>query len=296
MSKKFKRDDGCLAVSNNKFHIIAKKVGYGLKYFNDYLDKGLFINECGWEVCPAGHRCNGVERPYYVLHMIVSGRGNFSVYGEQYRLRAMQGFIVPPNVKVDYGAVDEDPWQYYWVGMSGSMAEYVVKKMTEDERFVFSTENPDLVYAFERVYQNSVKFKNRRIAYMAALGALHEVISYLWDEACVFENEREEFVETLIKYIDSNYRGITVADLTDTFYFNRSYIYKVFKKHTGVSISRYILDKKLKESLILLNSTNMHVNSIALQVGFNSDISFCTQFKKKYGVTPSEYRANPFEQ
>ena len=74
------------------------------------------------------------------------------------------------------------------------------------------------------------------------------------------------------------------------FYFSR-----LFKRETGFSPHRYILAARIGNAKFLLQSTGDSVKRICFTVGFTSESSFCTAFKKETGLTPSEYRARVLE-
>ncbi len=71
---------------------------------------------------------------------------------------------------------------------------------------------------------------------------------------------------------------------------SKSYLSRIFKSYTGVSISDMINDLRLKAVSEQLLSTNKSIKEIIDDVGIVNHSYFTVMFKKKYGVTPSEYR------
>ncbi len=63
----------------------------------------------------------------------------------------------------------------------------------------------------------------------------------------------------------------------------------------GASFSRVLNDVRLGISLNYLTFTSYNVLKVSELSGFNSSAYFCTIFKKKYGVTPQEFRKNSKE-
>lgn len=73
---------------------------------------------------------------------------------------------------------------------------------------------------------------------------------------------------------------------------NASYLSALFKKETGSTLTDYVNRKRIDHALLLLNSTAMQVQLIALHCGI-SDVNYFTKtFKKYIGKTPKEYREN----
>ena len=72
--------------------------------------------------------------------------------------------------------------------------------------------------------------------------------------------------------------------------FSVSYISKMFKLSTGVSVKEYITQKRIALACELLTNTNKKVWEISKQVGYVQQRSFIEIFKKYKGMTPSEFR------
>lgn len=58
----------------------------------------------------------------------------------------------------------------------------------------------------------------------------------------------------------------------------------------GVSIGKYILDKKLEESKRMIAEQKYSIAEIAESLGFDDPSYYCRIFKKNYGLTPSAYK------
>lgn len=95
-------------------------------------------------------------------------------------------------------------------------------------------------------------------------------------------------LESLERYIAANYATpITVDDLCKYFHYSRPTLFARFKKEYNMGIIEYINNLRLERSTELLAENN--VNETAARVGFEDANYFSRIFKKKYGVSPSEY-------
>ena len=63
-----------------------------------------------------------------------------------------------------------------------------------------------------------------------------------------------------------------------------------FKKMTGDSFTSYVNDRRLAEAAEALRQTDDKILTISQDAGFTNLSNFNRQFKKRYGVTPREYR------
>lgn len=76
---------------------------------------------------------------------------------------------------------------------------------------------------------------------------------------------------------------------------HRSYYYisRVFSSVTGVSIEKYYMQLKIERAKEFITNKELSLKEIAWQLGYNSQQTFSTQFKKETGKTPGEYKINP---
>lgn len=94
----------------------------------------------------------------------------------------------------------------------------------------------------------------------------------------------------LLEYINNNLlKEITIDELSNYFFFDKTYIMKKFKKEIGVTIHSYINIMKIYRSLDFFDTDNSILN-IGLVSGFNSLEYFSETFKKIIGVSPNEYK------
>ncbi|MCY6960170.1 response regulator transcription factor [Clostridium brassicae] len=94
-----------------------------------------------------------------------------------------------------------------------------------------------------------------------------------------------------LNYIENNFRdNIMLKDVANYMKFSTTYLSKRFKKDMGTNFNKYLTQKRIEEAKKMLESTNISINDIAFDVGYNEPNYFCKVFKKLEGVTPSEYR------
>lgn len=94
----------------------------------------------------------------------------------------------------------------------------------------------------------------------------------------------------ILEYIDKNINNeITIDELSNHFYFDKTYIMKRFKREIGVTIHDYINKIRILNSLELYQYDN-YILSIAIKNGFNSIEYYSEIFKKVIGVNPLKYK------
>lgn len=83
---------------------------------------------------------------------------------------------------------------------------------------------------------------------------------------------------------------LTLSLLAARFQKNASALSRTFKQDTGISLTKFIHQTRIEESLRYFNSTGMSVSEIAVAVGFQDFSYFSRLFHKQVGCTPREYR------
>lgn len=114
-------------------------------------------------------------------------------------------------------------------------------------------------------------------------------LSYNKEKSKATENR----IENILSYIDKNYeKKITLEDLAKLEYMNMNYLSSYFKQNLGVGFNEYLANFRLNKTINELINSNKSINEISKSVGFSSVRSYNRIFNKKYGMTPSTYRAN----
>lgn len=105
--------------------------------------------------------------------------------------------------------------------------------------------------------------------------------------------ENTELIFKAVEFAKQNAADneISVEDVAANAGFSIDYFNRIFLAHTGFTVTAYINYIRLKKAALLLRSTDKSVLEIALEIGYDSHEGFTKAFKKKYGVTPSEYRS-----
>lgn len=81
-----------------------------------------------------------------------------------------------------------------------------------------------------------------------------------------------------------------MAKLAEDVGLGRSRLEHLFKVEEKVSIRAFVQERRLVEAAAILAATEERVSVISYQVGFRDVSNFNHAFKKRFGVTPREYR------
>ncbi len=130
---------------------------------------------------------------------------------------------------------------------------------------------------------------------LAIKGYLYQFFFILYNHSeegtDVKSNKNLDKIKEVIKYIETNYNEpISIDDIAGVCGFSSSHFMKFFKKAMGTSFIDYLNDYRLSMASRMLISSEDNIIDIAAQCGYDNLSYFNRIFKKKYNVTPSDYR------
>lgn len=99
--------------------------------------------------------------------------------------------------------------------------------------------------------------------------------------------------KAICRHIDLNLaEPLTPISLAAAFRVSRSQIYRMFVQDGGVA--RYVLERRLRRSLRMVTQPmfwRMSIGAVGFACGFTSESQFSKSFRNRYGISPSEARA-----
>lgn len=124
---------------------------------------------------------------------------------------------------------------------------------------------------------------------------LHELCGRLISLKAARSQETELQQNVITKamlYIDGHYAedNLSVEAVAEMMNLSPSYFGKLFFNSTHLYCNDYIGDIRMKKAAWLLENTSETVNIISIKIGIVNTNYFYVLFKKKYGVTPAQYR------
>lgn len=101
-----------------------------------------------------------------------------------------------------------------------------------------------------------------------------------------------KIIEEIQQFVREQYaeHGLSLEAAADKVGFSAGYIGKLFKNMTGTTFNDYVTHIRMEQAKVMLAATQDAVAQIGERVGVYNVPYFTTLFKKKYGVTPSQYR------
>lgn len=143
----------------------------------------------------------------------------------------------------------------------------------------------DLLETMERsfTYEDCVKTAN----------ILDSYILFLLQHYGMKDKGFDPLVENIKSYIRENLAyDFNMQEMSGVFNYTPKYLGRIFKSRTGRSIKEYTNHLKIKQAKTMLANTDLGMETIAVQVGFNSLTYFDRVFSAEVKLSPQAYRAS----
>ncbi len=105
-------------------------------------------------------------------------------------------------------------------------------------------------------------------------------------------NNTDALYRYAISYIDANFTDInfSISKMAAEMNITLSYLSRVFKQSTGNNLINYVTEKRIDYAKTLLKSPQYSIRKAAHLCGYADDGYFSSLFRRKTGMTPTEYR------
>lgn len=237
--------------------------------------EGINPIQFGYETCKKSHGYGPAMRTFWLFHFVVSGKGIFKIDDKQYELSAGMMFVIPPFKETYYEADSDDPWEYIWVGFTG----------TPPLQLENCYDIPRALRIFEHM-KSSNYLSNGRTEFI--LGRLWDLFSLLLEE----NKTKEDHIGGVVNLIHSQYMTpLTVQRMAKSVHLERTYLSKIFSEKMGISPRQYLIEYRMKQAKTFL-SLGYSVTTTAFSVGYSDVYTFSKVFKQRFGEAPSHYQKN----
>lgn len=131
------------------------------------------------------------------------------------------------------------------------------------------------------------KESEKKRYFLELIELLTQYLPDTYEEKLILSND----LSMIGNYIQEHYLEIQSLDeIAEHFGISKSYLCRIFKKHTGLTVITYLNSLKIQEASRLLNETDKSIEEICRLCGFKNRIYFTRTFKQFMELTPTEKR------
>lgn len=151
---------------------------------------------------------------------------------------------------------------------------------------------PNAEFISTDVYKIMNERLNLKLGHQAYCSCtLKKIICKILRSSNTFSTNSNERAERILSYIHKNYAtDIDNNQIAAQINYHPYYVNKLFYSYTGMTIHQYVNHYRLTMAAHLLSNTTDPINQICYAVGFQTPAHFAMNFKKKFGISPKDYR------
>jgi len=239
------------------------------------------------------------HHPECEMIALLTGSGWCRIGEERIAMSAGNIYLLPPGVSHIMGYADDQPHTMYHV--------YFRPEIIQSIREEFSL---DLSPLMDEVRSLPLSDEVRGRLDGAVLGStgglIDRAVRSLLIKCVLLSVARElgmdrpgsapavdhPIIREIVTYIDRRYaEEISVEQLGSMFSLNTSYLCRLFRRETGMTVMDYINKVRIEHACRMMRETDESISHIALRTGYNSTAYFDRRFRQHTGVTPTQYLA-----
>lgn len=232
----------------------------------------------------------------YQLLYITEGKGRLvTEHGGKFEIKAGNMFLIFPGEKHSYFPDPETGWSEYWIGFNGSNVD------SRTSEGFFSPLKPVYFIGYNEnvieLYREAIRTAQRQETYFQQLlaGIVNHLLGLMFmtdrnnrmqpdEEGRRIVNRARAFMQASV---ETDLRMPEVAEHVGV---NYTSFRNLFKQYTGLSPAQYFINLKIHRAKEMLRSTSASIKEISIILQFENPEYFATQFKKKTGISPTEFR------
>lgn len=243
--------------------------------------------ELNHDITPHTHDC-------YEIEFILDGKATHTINGYSYEISTGDIYLISPS---DFHSVH-----------TVKNLQLINIKFTE--QFV----SPNLLYALishstnligkftEKDFENIESILQCLVKQQDKMGDFQQTFSKNLCECILIHllqclntrhtiSKSNKTIYSAALFINRNFKNmISLETLALETGYSKNYFSKLFNDAFGMGINEYITQVRLSHAKKMLISTKETVTNVGYASGFPSFTTFSREFKKKFGITPSEYR------
>lgn len=145
----------------------------------------------------------------------------------------------------------------------------------------------------DRMFQNMKKddYLETEQYHVKIIAAIMNIFSICCQTTELAIPDEDDKLTQVMQYLRLHFsEQLSVEKVSESAHMSKYYLCHLFRQKTGLTLMQYLYEQRLTEARSQLLHTSCSISEIAMNCGFSSSSHFCTLFKKREGMNPSEYR------
>lgn len=260
----------------------------------------MLLDTIGWQSIDSEKYGNDgharTDDGHVIFQYTISGEGKIDLDGQTHALPAGTGFLVkiPSSHRYYYKADSEQrkPWEFIWLNAKGDDALTMWDRIIEREENILSLNVRSA--QISRFWEMYKAVSEERLSESSELSSMlyRFMVSLLApDSTSVPDAEWISIVSKAKRFMKENgSQPLSLADIASHCGVSRAYLCRLFQKNELASPLEFLRRRRIESAVTLLRSTDISVQEIGKQCGFDSPSYFGKVFRQYLGLSPREYR------
>ncbi len=225
----------------------------------------------------------------YLFEFVLKEQGFLEIESRRYDCVTDSYFMIPPNTDNKYWSAPGLTQEKIFFVCRGSLVKSLLEIYGLEKSYVVANARSLAKYFYNMLILTKQygmrKDREAALIFHKFIQAAHLII-YKDDEPSL-----PPMVQKLHKLLDAHLeKKIDFARISKEIAYSQAYTVRLFKKHMGVTPHEYILRRRLETAQLLLKHSTLSIKEIAGRLMFSDQYYFSNYFKKRLGVSPSQFR------
>lgn len=261
------------------------------------------VDMTGYEKATRNYKIDREGYYTYLINYTYSGGSKMIYKGKEYDVAPGDLVFINCNDRHIFEANDTG-WEFSYVHVTGLGVQYLYDSFVNitgnvlrniDNKVYVEEVNKlhGLIYSLpKKQIENTfvIDIDDEAICCDISL-SVYKILMDINKQLTLYRDKMPFALEQSLEFIKNNYnRLITLDEIADSACLSKYYFERLFEKYMGVTVNNYIRELRFEKARQLLESTDMKLIDVAIEVGYSDIQALNKLFKKNLGVTPTEYR------
>lgn len=222
-----------------------------------------------------GRHFEMVNRPYFGLSLCINGQITYSMNGQKYVSDKTSAILLPQGGSYSlYG--DKD-------GVF-PVINFKCENLDCHTITLFPLKNPDVCIKHYENIKKLFLFNENKLK-------VYSIFYDLIDSISKEQLAKQNILYPAMKYLEKNIADpqLSNTQLARQAGISEVYLRKQFLTHYNTTPKQYILDVRIEKAKQMLIDTPYKITAVSESCGFSSVYHFCREFKKRTGLTATEF-------
>ncbi|HDM8406163.1 TPA: arabinose operon transcriptional regulator AraC [Yersinia enterocolitica] len=238
----------------------------------------------------------------YILNLTIKGQGKIFDGENTFYSNPGDLLLFPPKAAHYYGrSPNSDCWYHRWVYFRprAYWADWLEWYSKTHEVGRLSLPNNNLLLEFDRLFANieQTQKSGRRFGEELGMNLLERLLLRSMEEDPLSPQRiMDPRVIEACQFITGNLAGeLRIDEVARHVCLSPSRLAHLFREQVGINILRWREDQRVIRAKLLLQTTQEPIATIGRVVGYDDQLYFSRVFRKRVGVSPSDFRRRSIE-